>query len=157
MDVFSHSVWGATIIRKSPLVCWAALFGALPDIIPFVYGVVRFKKAYAKRLRKMGRDEHSSDSYFRVYHFCHSLVPITIVTVIIYYTVPSYWYITIPYYFHIIMDIITHQRIWATRIFYPFSDFHFQFGKNWWQNHWISAVNWGVLIGVNIIIFTNAI
>jgi len=152
MDVFAHAAWGATIIRKEPHVWWAALFGSLPDVIPAVYGFFKFKRGYTKILTEMGDNMHEGNPYFNVYRYTHSLVPITVVTIILYFVIPDYWFVTLPYYLHIFMDVFTHQKVWATRLFYPLSDFHIE-GWNWWHNKWISLGNWIALIVINFLFF----
>ena len=151
MDGVSHAVWGATIVRKPPLVWWAALVGVLPDIISIGYGFIRFRRKYMETLREFSRSDTLDNSYMRVYYLAHSLVPITVITIIIALVRPIWTIVAIPYYLHIIMDVPTHHGIWATRIFYPFSDFHFQ-GANWWHHRWVNVANWGALIIVNAVI-----
>jgi len=152
MDSFSHAAWGATIIRKSPFVWWAALFGALPDLITALYGLFRHRKSYLKYLNKLAFAEGANDDYLKVYHFFHSFVPISLFTFVLSFVNSSYLIITIPYYLHILMDIFTHQGVWATKIFYPLSNFHFE-GYNWWKHKWASIGNWAALIIINVIIF----
>lgn len=152
MDTLSHAAWGATIIRKKPELWWAAFSGALPDLITALYGLLVHKKGYFKFLKEFAFSKKADDYYIKVYYFSHSFIPITLVTLIIYFVRPAWAVIAIPYYLHILVDIFSHRGIWATRIFYPFSNFHFE-GRNWWQNNWISIGNWAVLILVNIIIF----
>lgn len=152
MDFVSHALWGATIIRKKPEVWWAALFGALPDLLTAVYGFFKTKKNYFKYLKDIAENERPNESYFKVYYFFHSFIPISVIALIILIIKPALVIITIPYYLHIIMDIFMHRGVWATRIFYPLSNFHFQ-GKNWWQHKWIIIFNWAALIVTNLIIF----
>lgn len=152
MDVFSHAAWGATIIRKPPLVWWAALFGALPDILTSFFGLLKYRGKFLKELDSMMNGDSKYRIYFQVYYYTHSFIPITGLAIILYLIAPSYWIITIPYYLHILLDIFTHRGIWATRIFYPFSNFHFN-GHDWWKNKWFSIGNWAALIVINLIIF----
>jgi len=152
MDSFSHAVWGATIIRKVPYLWWAAFFGILPDIIWGVYWALRYRGKGFKKGLEVRNSEGGLGIHFKVYYLVHSLVPITVVTAIMYLMVPAYTIVVIPYYLHIIMDIFTHRGVWATRLFYPFSDFHFE-GKDWWKNKWISVGNWAALLIINLIIF----
>ncbi|MBU0597485.1 hypothetical protein KKF61_00635 [Patescibacteria group bacterium] len=152
MDVVSHAVWGATIIRKSTHVWWAAFFGALPDLLTGAYGLVRYGSKYSVELIEFSELHKPGGLYLKVYYFFHSFLPISIVAGIIAIFAPNYTIVTLPYYLHIIMDIFTHRGVWATRIFYPISNFHFQ-GHNWWKNKWISIVNWGAIVAINLIIF----
>ncbi|RLG90174.1 MAG: hypothetical protein DRO36_06540 [Candidatus Hecatellales archaeon] len=152
MDSVSHAAWGATIIRKLPHVWWAVFFGLLPDIIWGVYWALKYRGQSFNRGLEVRNSPENLEVHFQVYYFVHSLIPITVVTIIIYLVAPSYTIVVIPYYLHIIMDIFTHQGVWATRIFYPLSDFYFE-GRDWWRNRWISIGNWLALVVINLIIF----
>jgi len=152
MDSVSHAVWGATIIRKAPYLWWAAFFGILPDLIWGVYWALVFRSQSFKKGIENRLDVNIRSAHFKVYYFVHSLIPISVVAVIIYLVSPSFTIVVIPYYIHIIMDIFTHRGVWATRIFYPISDFHFE-GMDWWRNQWISVGNWIAIVVVNIILF----
>lgn len=92
------------------------------------------------------------NAYMKVYYFTHSLVPISLLAVILFIFSPVLALLTLPYYLHIILDIPAHSGIWATRIFYPFSDWHFRGGYDWWKNKWFSIGNWSVLIIINLIL-----
>lgn len=151
MDSVSHAAWGATIIRKFPFVWWAVLSGALPDIIAASYGFLKFRGRYVKVLDEFARLGRTDDAYMRVYYWSHSLLPITLVAVVIALVSPAWLVVAVPYYLHIFMDIPTHRGIWATRPFYPLSDFRFE-GHDWWTNKWASIGNWVILIVVNVLI-----
>ncbi|MFZ6035792.1 MAG: metal-dependent hydrolase [Patescibacteria group bacterium] len=154
MDIVSHAAWGSTIIRSRGMIGWAALSGALPDVIPALIGFLRFGRKYASVLRGIESQEKFDDVYMRVYYMTHSLIPVSLIAGIILVVAPAYWYLVIPYYLHIFLDVCTHERVWATRLLYPFSDFHFRFGRNWWPRPWISIANWTILVIVNIYFFT---
>ncbi|MFA6098750.1 MAG: metal-dependent hydrolase [Patescibacteria group bacterium] len=152
MDTLSHAAWGATMIRKPSLVLWAALAGALPDIIPAIFGILRWRSEYFRDMVSQKFAEDPRDSYMIVYRYAHSLLPITLLAAVLAIFYPAWWLVTIPYYLHIFMDIFTHKGVWGTRLFYPISDFHIE-GRDWWRNKWFSIVNWCVLIVINAIIF----
>ncbi|MCH7492694.1 metal-dependent hydrolase [Patescibacteria group bacterium] len=150
MDVMSHAVWGATIVRKRPEMWWAAFIGALPDLLTALYGLIRFKGKYLLYMSNLRLTANKDDTYFKVYYFFHSLLPISVVAIVIYFMAPSYLILVLPYYFHIFLDVFTHRGIWGTRLFYPISNFHFH-GRDWWKNRWISIINWSMLIVINLI------
>lgn len=152
MDTISHAAWGATIVRKSRLVWWAAFAAALPDLIPAAFGLLRYKRRYYLDMANLSFIDKPESAYMRIYHFTHSLVPITVLAVVLRFLAPGWWIIVIPYYSHVLLDIGTHRGVWATRIFYPFSDFHFE-GYNWWKDWRITALNWTALIAINLIFF----
>ncbi|MFH0804830.1 MAG: hypothetical protein V1916_01385 [Patescibacteria group bacterium] len=151
MDTVSHAAWGATVVRARPLVWWAAMSGALPDIIPALYGIVRYRWRYVQDTSSQRFVNNPDVGYLKVYHFCHSLIPISVVTVLLRVLAPHYWVLAIPYYLHILLDIPTHRGMWATRLLYPFSDVHAE-GFNWWRHHWITVGNWSALVAVNAVL-----
>lgn len=152
MDIGSHAAWGSTLFRSPKVVWWAALSGALPDIIPALVGFIRFRGKYRQVLQGIEQQEHFNDVYMRVYYTTHSLIPISCITVLLFIFLPNYWFLVVPYYFHIALDMVTHEKVWSTRLLYPFSDFHFIFGKNWWREKWIIATNWLALLIINAFI-----
>lgn len=153
MDSVSHAAWGATIVRKTPLVWWAVLAGALPDIIPAVYGLIRYRRKYVRALEKLSMAAEINHRYMRIYHWTHSLIPISVVAAALLLVSPAWAMVTLPYYLHILLDIPTHHGVWATRLFYPFSDFHFAGGHDWWKNRWISLGNWAAIVIINVLLF----
>ncbi|MFA5051615.1 MAG: hypothetical protein WC544_00960 [Patescibacteria group bacterium] len=152
MDTISHSAWGALVVRKAGLVGWAVLTGALPDIIPALYELARRPRKFIHDLITKSLGDNPSDIYLRIYHWSHSLLPISVVTLAVRVFAPTYWLLAIPYYLHIFLDIFTHRGKWATRIFYPVSDFHFE-GLDWWRRNWVSFANWGAIAVVGVIIY----
>ncbi len=152
MDTIAHAAWGATIVRKPPLIWWAALSGALPDIIPATYMWLRQRGRITRGVVALQEDFPEDDSYVTVYYWTHSFIPISILAIVLTAVEPVYLMLTVPYYLHLLMDIFSHRGLWATRIFYPFSDIHFNF-VNWWDKRWITAANWAALIIVNLLIY----
>ncbi|MDD5040312.1 MAG: hypothetical protein PHY34_04145 [Patescibacteria group bacterium] len=152
MDTVSHAGWGATVIRAKSMVGWAAIAGALPDMIPVLYGIVRYGLRFFSEMTSQRFVKSPTSGYMRIYYFTHSLVPASITTIILFIFTKSAWLLSIPYFFHILLDIPTHRGMWATRIVYPFSDFHVN-GWSWWRHSWISMVNWTVLIAINFILW----
>ncbi len=152
MDTLSHGTWGAIIVRKAGLVWWALLTGALPDILPALYELARHPVKFIRNLINKSLADNPSAMYLRIYHWAHSLLPISGVSLVLVIFAPTRLVLVIPYYLHIFMDIFTHRGKWATRIFYPISDFHFE-GMDWWRHHWISFANWAAIcIAVLILI-----
>lgn len=144
MDTVSHGAWGALVVRKAGLIGWAVLTGALPDIIPAMFELAVRPRQFVDGLITKTLADNPSKMYLTIYRWAHSLLPISLVTLVVYLTAPAYWVLVIPYYFHIFLDIFTHSGKWATRLLYPLSDFHFE-GMDWWRRNWISAVNWGTI------------
>ena len=151
MDIISHAIWGATIIRKEPMIWWAAFFGALPDLCSIIPFFVHLK---TNKFRRYNNQEfwkyvESSSFYTKLYYVFHSLVTAILLTFFVYIIFPQYWFVTVPYFLHIFLDIFSHKDKWATRILYPISDIHFN-GINWWRSKWLNMANWFSLIIVNV-------
>ena len=152
MDAVSHGAWGATLVRSRSLVGWAVLTGLLPDLLPAIYGIYRYRLAFFKDMTDQSFANHPEHTYVILYRWCHSLIPISILTGITLAFAPSWTVLAIPYYLHLLLDIPTHQGIWATRLFYPLSDAHID-GRDWWRHSWVSIGNWAVIIGINLFFF----
>lgn len=149
MDVVSHAAWGATVVRDRSLILWAAFTGALPDLIPAAYGIVRYRAQFFRDTTSQRFVDNPSHAYMVVYRWSHSILPISIVTLFLWLLYPAWVILVVPYYLHILLDVPTHSGIWATRPFYPLSDAHIE-GKDWWKHVWISASNWSALALINI-------
>ncbi len=152
MDSASHAVWGSTLVRSPSLVGWAALAGLLPDLVPAVYGIVRYRWAFFRDMTNQSFADHPEHTYVILYRWCHSLLPISLITGVLLAFAPAWTVVAIPYYVHLLLDIPTHQGIWATRLFYPLSDAHIE-GRDWWRHPWVSVGNWSVLVVVNLYFF----
>ncbi len=151
MDSFSHAAWGATIVRKSQYLWWAAVVGALPDILLMLYGLIRFGRKYIDEYSGQRFISGENDPYVSVYRYLHSLVPVTVVGVLLYLVARQYCILIAPYYLHVLVDSFVHSGIWAIRPFYPLSNWNFQ-GYDWWKNKWITIGNWLILVLVNVIL-----
>lgn len=90
-----------------------------------------------------------NEHMYRIFHSLLILIPVTLLAFIYYREI---WYvIAIAYFSHIVIDIPSHRGVWATRIFYPFSDFHID-GKNWWNNKLIFVTMWALLFIVLLLV-----
>lgn len=152
MDALSHAAWGATVVRSPKLFGWAALAGFLPDLVPALYGVVRYGKRYFTDIIDQSFAEHPGNFYIILYRFTHSLIPITIVSLVLGVVAPMWLPLVIPYYLHLAMDVFTHRGLWATRLLYPLSDWHID-GWNWWQRRWVNIGNWSAIVILNLWFF----
>jgi hypothetical protein len=154
MDIIAHAAWGATIIREQPQVWWAAFFGAFPDVWAAAPVFIYLRKYKWRRFynKEVWAEAKENSAYVHVYYIVHSLFTASFITIIIALIWPDYWYVTIPYFIHILMDVGVHKGKWGTRLFYPFTDWHVE-GLNWWETKWITPFNWGALIITNLIIW----
>ncbi|MDO8469519.1 MAG: hypothetical protein Q7S84_00675 [bacterium] len=162
MDLLSHALWGATIVRKRHLVWWAALFGALPDLVGSAPGFLYL--LFARGIL-WGTDTWQLMPAWThdAYHLSHSLLGIAVVAVTLACvgkwharttdTVRSGgWLILIlPFSFHIVLDLFTHVTDPLARLLFPFVawDAAHVIGVNWWESGWIIATNIATLILMN--------
>ena len=157
MDVIYHALVGAAIAEStgSPYIQSSALFAVLPDLVgaaPFIYYklTARPKEAPHTWLQNVKECVYSNtftNSIDRImYGITHSLVFALLVSLLSYLFFPAAWAtLSLSYISHIIIDIPTHEGDFATRIFYPYSDFHFE-SKNWATNPKLFFIFWGVLL-----------
>ena len=89
----------------------------------------------------------TSQGAYRVpYQITHSLLFAMLVSLATYLLFPPAWLVVaLAYFSHILIDIPTHEGDFATRIFYPITDFHFK-RKNWATHPGLFFAFWGGLI-----------
>ena len=143
MDTFSHAAWGYATLNQTPrLRWWAALSGAMPDLLWFIPSTVERVVERGWGALSIGSDRaiwradgpplppELVASYFSYYVYTHSLVVLAMVTAALATTRwRRYAWLAIPYALHILMDIPTHER-YQTQPFYPLSSWHVQ-GLTW--------------------------
>jgi hypothetical protein len=151
VDIFSHGLWGATILRKRKLAWWAFLVGMAPDLLgsgaAFIYllTIGRF----------WGTDtwQYLPDWTKGMYHFHHSLLALLLYFVALYLISIRYSILLLPYAFHILLDAFTHENNIFNRLFYPGVYEMNLRGLNWWEHWWIMALNVSALVGINAFFF----
>ncbi len=153
MDIFSHALWGATIIRKKELIPWALFLGAAPDLLgsgPAFFYLLFNNLLQEKKLWAVLPDFLRSN-----YSFWHSLLGIFLVFLLILMVKRKYWFLTFPYLFHVFLDFFTHEIDILARLFFPFVKYNplRVMGFNWWEHKTIIFINFFLLIGINLIIW----
>ncbi|MDI6733921.1 MAG: hypothetical protein QMD50_00300 [Patescibacteria group bacterium] len=154
MDIFSHALWGTTIIRKRPFVWWAFLFGAAPDILGtgpgILYTLFKQKQFLPPNFWQL-MPQFAKENY----HFWHSILGILVVFLLLFFIKRGVYILTIPYIFHVFIDILTHQTDIFSRLFYPLVKYSEarSFGLNWWENSWLIWLSLILIIVINSIIF----
>ncbi len=144
MDIFSHAGYGYAMLRfRGGGFAWtAALCGAAPDLfwyIPFKidqltrHGVSALYVPRPMGIWQAGGPPMPADllyGYDRFYVWTHSLVVLAVAALVILLVGRRRWlWLTLPYGFHILLDIPTHARF-GTPVFYPFSAWTFA-GMSW--------------------------
>jgi membrane-bound metal-dependent hydrolase YbcI (DUF457 family) len=126
----------------------------MPDILStpfFLYYVI--KDRYPLKPRVL-HEWHPPREYLEFYRFFHSFIGLLIVTAVFNVFFPQYTLVfAICYASHIIVDMFSHSGFWATRILYPFSDFHLKFTKNHWHDSSTRKFMYIALLIINIDLF----
>lgn len=166
MDNVAHSLWGLTFVRRLNLLFPIILFSNFPDILSapfFLYFIIKdkypliksegIKNLFFPRYTPL-HEWNPPREYLEIYRFFHSIPGFIVITIVFNVFFPKYVTIfAICYLLHIIIDVFSHGGIWATRIFYPFSDFHLIWTKNHWHSKNIRRFNYFILLLINIEIF----
>lgn len=151
MDIFAHGLWSYAIFHKNRRNAWlAALFGVLPDILPFGYS---FITSLLTGSFQRGPPKLSSipDYVFSAYSATHSLVTFAAVFLLVYFITKRWFWPLAAWAFHILSDIPTHTtRFFATPFLWPISDIRYN-GISW-GTPWFMAVNYSALLAVFILI-----
>jgi len=151
MDNTTHSLWGLTLTRRIDILFPIILFSNMPDILSAPFFFYYAKKDNYPLKKQVLFEWHPPQEYLDFYRFFHSIIGLIIVTTVFSVFFPQYTLIfAICYTSHIIVDMFSHEGFWATRIFYPISDFHFKFTKNHWQHPFTRRLIYSILIIINI-------
>ena len=147
MDILSHGLWGATIVRRRKFVWWAILAGMAPDILgsgpAFVY-LLTIGKFWGT-----GTWQYLPQWTKDCYLFHHSLVAVLIYWAVLFVFAREYDILILPYLFHVFLDVFTHDTIMVNRLFYPNHVESGVQGLNWWEHSWIMLLNAAALILIN--------
>lgn len=144
MDTFSHAAWGYAALRwrGSKAGRIGALLGAAPDLLFFIPLQIETFVKDGRPSMLVPRDPGiwRSDgpplppdlarAYHDYYVYTHSLVVLAAVLGLLLVIKKRHWlWFAIPYAFHIMLDLFTHER-YLTPIFFPLSDWTFS-GLAW--------------------------
>ncbi len=127
MDPITHALFGYVLFGSPVNIILLFIFTNLSDItsIPFrIYEVIRKNKFSFSYLFL---DDPPSKRYLTLYRTTHSLLFIFLVFFILSFSIGNYLILSLYSFSHIILDFFSHSDEWATRLFYPFSDFHVNF------------------------------
>ncbi|MBI4130271.1 hypothetical protein HY468_03075 [Candidatus Roizmanbacteria bacterium] len=159
MDPAFHIVSGMVIAKAltgDHLVA-GALMANLPDLIsvPFSY-TVKFRLARKDRLTHFLSDfkrfEQSgiavSPDLMRVYHGAHNLFFWAIVSISLLVALPPPLAITLSlcHLSHLLTDVHSHEKDYASRPLYPLFTSSISGGRNWTSNKLVFFGSWGLLL-----------
>lgn len=158
MDILSHALWGATIVRDKellPLVIGGSLLpdaGCLPDVFVVLCTYYKdYKKGVKRTFKELLTDwkEISSRvSTFDIYYFFHSFFTWLMLTIVLFLVARDYLVVSLCYLLHLIIDLPTHRE---ARPFFPFSQFRIK-GIYFLDDKRVFAVNVILLVVANLII-----
>ncbi len=145
MDVFFHLIIGMIIsnIFLGKILLIVVIAAVLPDLIGTTYFYILLLKNSSKKSFKAFFKDYMNHINTRtffgkldmaLYRVTHSLFGWLFFTGLcfIFYK-ESYLVISLAYLSHLIIDPLVHKKDYATRLFYPFSDFHIK-GDDWNHN-----------------------
>lgn len=153
MDIFSHALYGAAAVYPKYKTnraqrYMAALFGILPDIIPFAPAFIYMF------VQKTGFDpgmffpnpQHWVFAFaVNAYDVTHSLVIFAAVALLVTVARKGKFYVPlIAWGLHVLMDIPTHPDFFQTPFLFPLSDYRVSWGIAW-------ATPW-MLLGNTIVV-----
>ncbi len=153
MDIISHALWGATVVRKKPLLWWAALTGAAPDLlsngIAFLYLLFAHGRLWSTTTWPLLPPTLKS-----LYSLTHSLIGLAIVAGLFLLFERRYFVLVLPYALHLAMDLMSHRGDFLYRLLYPLVEYDANriTGLNWWEHWWLWASNLALLVVVNLVV-----
>lgn len=158
MDILSHALWGATVVRNKELLPLVIGVSTFPDVgsLPQVFEVLRsYYKDYQKGIRRTfgelltdWKKIQPSVFAFNFYYFFHSFFVWLVLTGALFLIARDYLVISICYLLHLLIDIPTHRE---ARPFFPFSKFHIR-GIYFLDDWRVFLINIFLLVIINLII-----
>jgi hypothetical protein len=154
MDVLAHVLWttaaasGARRKLARPIhLGWAAFWGVFPDVFSFaIPAVVRIWWYATGTTKSLLPDAHSPQRFqfvWQLYHCSHSLLVFTAVFALVWIIAGRPVLEMLGWALHILIDIPTHQGIFAIHFLWPLSSYGFQGIR--WENRWFMLANYGTL------------
>lgn len=147
MDTLSHYLWAVALYWyfRKPRHWLSGLSGALPDLLSFGLlfvmahlGMTAFEPGGPPPI------EHIPDFIFTLYNVTHSLIPIGMTALLLFFLARRWWFLTWGWLLGILMDIPTHtQAYFPTPFLWPLSSYTFD-GFSWGQS-WFMLLNYSLL------------
>ncbi len=131
MDILAHGLWSYALFSRTKYKWKAALFGTLPDILSFgphtLASILTFNFPHGKPALS------SIPSYiFTMYNITHSLIPVSLVILAIYFVTRKFYVPFLAWYLHILIDIPSHTTdFFPTPYLWPL------------KTPFVSGISWG--------------
>lgn len=142
MDILSHSLLGAAVVRDKHLLLPALIFGAGPDLLN---GIPTWL-AMTSLLRREGKTWHEVLKFLLIseewqkaprwtkisYNYIHSLFLGAIIFILLYLIYPPWLVLMKAWFLHLVLDFFTHTSWFSIKPLYPLSDWQMDF-FNWFE------------------------
>jgi len=164
MDTLAHGLWAIVIYKilniklKKRFKIWQAfVFGIFPDIFSFgiAISVMLAGLASGKDMSIFNPSAGYSFLYdltVLLYNASHSIIIFMLTFFIAYLIFKKPIWVLGAWLFHIIVDIPSHGvGAWATPYLWPFPTPFFD-GFPWWQNIWVTMINYILILAAGIYI-----
>ncbi len=142
MDVISHGLWSYLIWRAAPLTGLAVALGMMPDVVAHaprtVSNVVSGRKGYSGLTTH--KDLPKTIQAYEKYAFpaMHSLILSSLFAGLMFIVFKTPWW-ALAWPVHVLIDIPTHPKRFATPFLWPVSDF--KVSSFYWESKPFMAVN----------------
>jgi hypothetical protein len=155
MDILAHALWttAAAVPARQKLsrpfsLRWAAFWGVFPDLFSFTVPAVLRIWWYATGVTHSLRPDPVSAKrlqfVWQLYHCSHSLVTFSAVFAVVWLVAGRPVLEMLGWCLHILLDIGTHQGIFAIHFLWPFSAYSVSALR--WENPTFFAANYGALL-----------
>jgi len=155
MDIFAHALWtgvvGLTVrhrVRRPISLRWLIFWGVFPDLFSFLIPAVIRIWWYATGMTPHLLPDAKGPAHFQwvwqLYYGSHSLVTFTVVFGLIWLIRRQPVLELLGWLLHILIDIPTHQGMFALHFLWPLSSFGVSGVR--WENRWFMAANYGTLL-----------
>ncbi|HLV89366.1 MAG TPA: hypothetical protein VKV39_20440 [Candidatus Sulfotelmatobacter sp.] len=154
MDILAHALWtaGAALLirrrlRRTLSPSWAVFWGVFPDLFSFaVPAVVRIWWYLSGTTSSLLPDAHGPQHFryvWTLYYASHSLLVFGVVFGVVWILAKRPVLEMSAWCLHILIDIPTHQGIFALHFLWPLSSYAVSGIR--WESHWFIATNYGAL------------
>ena len=155
MDIVAHALWttaAAIAFRrktKRPIhLGWAAFWGLFPDVFSFAIPAAVRIWWYATGVTSSLRPDAKSGQHFhfvwQLYYCSHSLIVFAAVFGMVWILRRRPVLELLGWGLHILIDIPTHQGMFALHFLWPFSTYGISGIR--WEARWFMAANYGALL-----------
>ncbi len=161
MDIFAHALWTAAVglsarrrIRRPINLGWLVFWGVFPDVfsfaIPAIVRILWFATGVTPHLMPDAKSPPHFQWVWPLYYASHSLVIFIVVFGVMWTLLKRPVLELVGWLLHILIDIPTHQGIFALHFLWPLSSFSVSGLR--WENRWFFAANYGALLLVYCVI-----